>query len=199
MRKFYYSVTLTALGIPYARTIVNFVVLTSVCSCFNSALYTCSRMLYSLSKRGDAPRIFQVTGKKTGTPWVSVIISSFFGFVAIFLTATEKMDIYDVLMSATGTVALYVYLAIAFSQLYMRRKLEATNTPIGFKMWLFPWLTYLVIFIIVGAIIVMIFEGTYRNEVLYTSILAAVIVTMGIVAQKFGIGTSAKAVETQTH
>ena len=109
------------------------------------------------------------------------------------------MDIYDVLMSATGTVALYVYLAIAFSQLYMRRKLEATNTPIGFKMWLFPWLTYLVIFIIVGAIIVMIFEGTYRNEVLYTSILAAVIVTMGIVAQKFGIGTSAKAVETQTH
>ncbi|MGL5252784.1 MAG: amino acid permease [Moraxella sp.] len=194
-----YSVTLTALGIPYARTIVNFVVLTSVCSCFNSALYTCSRMLYSLSKRGDAPRIFQVTGKKTGTPWVSVIISSFFGFVAIFLTATEKMDIYDVLMSATGTVALYVYLAIAFSQLYMRRKLEATNTPIGFKMWLFPWLTYLVIFIIVGAIIVMIFEGTYRNEVLYTSILAAVIVTMGIVAQKFGIGTSAKAVETQTH
>ncbi|MFX9038854.1 GABA permease, partial [Acinetobacter baumannii] len=37
-----YSVTLSALGIPEARHIVNFVVLTSVCSCFNSALYTCS-------------------------------------------------------------------------------------------------------------------------------------------------------------
>ena len=52
-----YSVTLSALGIPGARHIVNFVVLTSVCSCFNSALYTCSRMLFSLSKRGDAPKV----------------------------------------------------------------------------------------------------------------------------------------------
>ena len=187
-----YSVTLTALGIPHARTIVNFVVLTSVCSCFNSALYTCSRMLYSLSKRGDAPSIFQVTGKNTGTPWMAVIVSSFFGFVAIFLTATAKMDIYDVLMSATGTVALYVYLAIAFSQLNMRRKLEAQGKLMTFKMWLFPWLTYLVIFIIIGSIIVMIFEGTYRNEVMYTSILAAVIVTMGVVAQRFNIGTKDK-------
>ena len=123
---------------------------------------------------------------------MAVIVSSFFGFVAIFLTATAKMDIYDVLMSATGTVALYVYLAIAFSQLNMRRKLEAQGKLMTFKMWLFPWLTYLVIFIIIGSIIVMIFEGTYRNEVMYTSILAAVIVTMGVVAQRFNIGTKDK-------
>ncbi|MFW2178429.1 MULTISPECIES: amino acid permease [unclassified Moraxella] len=187
-----YSVTLGALGIPNARNIVNFVVLTSVCSCFNSALYTCSRMLFSLSKRGDAHRIMQVTGEKTGTPWVSVLISSFFAFVAIYFTATEKMDIYDVLMTATGTVALYVYLAIAFSQLFMRRKLEAENKPISFKMWLFPWLTYLVIFVIIASIIVMIFEGSQRNEVIYTSMLAGVIVTMGIIAQKFGIGTGGR-------
>ena len=189
-----YSVTLSALGIPYARTIVNFVVLTSVCSCFNSALYTCSRMLYSLSKRGDAPSIFQKTGKTTGTPWIAVIASTFFGFIAILLTATEQMDIYDVLMAATGTVALYVYLAIAFSQLHMRRKLEAENREIPLKMWFFPWLTYLVIFFIIGSMIVMIFEGSQRTEVIYTSILASVIVMMGIVAQKYNIGTAKKEV-----
>lgn len=190
-----YSVTLAALGIPYARTIVNFVVLTSVCSCFNSALYTCSRMLYSLSKRGDAPSIFQRTSEKTGTPWIGVIVSTFFGFIAIILTATEKMDIYDVLMSATGTVALYVYLAIAFSQLHMRRKLEAENKPIPLKMWFFPGLTYLVIFFIIVSMIVMVFEGSQRTEVIYTTVLALIIVVMGIIAQKYNIGTKDKIVK----
>lgn len=188
-----YRVTLEALGIPYTGLIVNFIVLTSVCSCFNSALYTCSRMLYSLSKRGDAHRIMQITGQKTGTPFVGVLISSIFTFVAIFLAAFQWMNIYDVLMQATGTIALLVYLAIAFSQLNMRRKLEAEGREIKLKVWLFPWLTYGVIAFILLSFIVMLIEGTYFYEVVYTWILAIVIVMMGIVAQLFNIGTKGMA------
>ncbi|MFV3333546.1 amino acid permease [Pseudomonas sp. NY15437] len=184
-----YRVTLDALGIPYTGLIVNFVVLTSVCSCFNSALYTASRMLYSLARRGDAHRIMQTTGRRTGTPYVGVLISSLFALVAIFLTAMQWMDVYDVLMQATGTIALLVYLAIAFSQLRMRRKLEAEGREIKLKVWLFPWLTYGVIAFIIGAFIVMVWEGTYFYEVVYTLLLAAVIVTMGLIAQRFDIGT----------
>ena len=36
--------------------------------------------------------------------------------------------------------------------------------------------------------VVMVFEGTYRTEVVYTSLLAAVIIAMGLIAQKFNIG-----------
>jgi len=182
-----YSVTLTALGIPEARHIVNFVVLTSVCSCFNSALYTCSRMMYSLSKRGDAPKSFAFTNRNN-SPWVGVIFSSLFSIVAVYFTATESMNIYDVLMLATGTVSLYVYLAIAISQLKLRKKLEAEGVDIPFKMWLFPWLTYLVIIFIIGALITMVIEGTYLKEVAYTSVLALFIVGLGICAQKFNWG-----------
>ncbi|WP_416172719.1 amino acid permease, partial [Escherichia coli] len=77
---------MSALGIPEARHIVNFVVLTSVCSCFNSALYTCSRMMFSLSKRGDAPIAFSQTNRNS-SPWVGVIFSSIFSIVAVYLTA----------------------------------------------------------------------------------------------------------------
>ena len=187
-----YSVTLADLGVPYIQPIVSFVVLTSVCSCFNSALYTSSRMLYSLSKRGDAHKCMQITGKKTGSPWVGVLVSSLFGFLAVYLTATKKMDVYDVLMQATGTVALLVYFAIAVSQLKMRQKLEKQGVQLQHKMWCFPYLTYVVIIAIPCAIIGMIFEGTYRTEVLYTSLLAVVVVSMGLVAQKFNIGKSDK-------
>lgn len=188
-----YNVALDALGIPHAQLIVNFIVLTSVCSCFNSALYTASRMLYSLARRGDAHRVMQITGRKTGTPYVGVLISSLFAFAAVWMMATSKMDVYDVLMQATGTIALFVYLAIAFSQLRMRQRLQARGVRLEFRMWLFPWLTYAVIVCIVAALVTMVIEGTYRNEVVYTSILAGVIVAMGIVAQVFGIGTRARA------
>lgn len=178
-----YSVTLTALGIPEARHIVNFVVLTSVCSCFNSALYTCSRMLFSLSKRGDAPKCLALTNRQ-GSPWIGVVFSSLFAVVAVYLTATESMNVYDVLMMATGTVALYVYLAIACSQLRMRKKYERESKQIDFKMWLFPWITYAVIFIIIGSLLVMLIEGTYFKEVIYTSLLALSIVMIGVLVQK---------------
>lgn len=186
-----YSVTLSALGIPEARHIVNFVVLTSVCSCFNSALYTCSRMMFSLSKRGDAPKAFSKTNRNS-SPWVGVIFSSIFSIVAVYLTASESMNVYDVLMLATGTVALYVYLAVAFSQLRMRKKIEAEGKAIDFKMWLFPWLTYLVIFIIIGAIVTMLIEGTYFKEVIYTTGLALVIVALGVLTHKFNWGKEAR-------
>lgn len=185
-----YRVTLEALGIPYTGFIVNFIVLTSVCSCFNSALYTASRMLFSLSKRGDAHRIMQITGTNTGTPYVGVLVSSFFAFVAIFLAAMEWMDVYDVLMQATGTIALLVYLVVAFSQLRMRRKLEAEGKEIKLKVWFFPWLTYAVIVFIIAAFAIMVWEGTYFYEVVYTLLLAGVIVLMGIAAQFFGIGVN---------
>lgn len=187
-----YRVTLEALGIPYTGFIVNFIVLTSVCSCFNSALYTSSRMLYSLSKRGDAHRIMQITGNKTGTPYVGVLISTIFAFIAIALAAFSLMDVYDVLMQATGTIALLVYLVIAFSELRMRRKLEAEGKEIKLKMWFFPWLTYGVIAFIIVAFIIMIIEGTYFYEVFYTGCLALTIVIMGIIAQIFNIGTKDK-------
>ena len=179
-----YAVTLNALAIPHANEIVNFVVLTSVCSCFNSALYTSSRMLYSLSRRGDAPKSFQTVGRGTGTPYVGVVASSLFALVAVYLTATETMDIYDVLMQATGTIALYVYLCIAFSQLRMRRKLIKEKRELTFKMWLFPWLTYAVIVTIISALVVMVIEGTYRTEVLYTTGLALVIVLLGVIVDR---------------
>lgn len=183
-----YYVALTALGIPHAQLLVNAVVLTSVCSCFNSALYISSRMLYSLAKRGDAHSVMGVTSSRTGSPYIGVMLSSVFALVAVWMMATSHMDLYDVLMQTTGCVALFVYLTIACCQLRMRHRLEASDVKLELKMWLFPWLTWAVIFSIITALVVMVVEGTYRTEVLYTSLLAVVIVVMGLIAQRFEIG-----------
>ena len=47
---------LQVIGIPAAAHIMNAIVLTAVLSALNSGLYASSRMLFALTRRGDAPR-----------------------------------------------------------------------------------------------------------------------------------------------
>lgn len=68
-----YRSVLELLHIPYAKLIMDGVILLSVTSCLNSALYTASRMLYSLSRRGDAPAIMGRTNRSK-TPYVAVLL-----------------------------------------------------------------------------------------------------------------------------
>ena len=64
-----YRSVLELLHIPYAKLIMDGVILLSVTSCLNSALYTASRMLYSLSRRGDAPAIMGRTNRSKLRTW----------------------------------------------------------------------------------------------------------------------------------
>ena len=122
-----------------------------------------------------------------------MLASSILALITIVLTATDKMNVFDVLMAATGAIALLVYLCIAVSQLNMRRKLEASGTKVQLKMWLFPWLTYAVIFVIVASLITMVVEGTFFNEVVYTSIFGGILVVLGLMAQKYNWGGEQRA------
>lgn len=56
---------------------------------------------------------------------------------------------------------------------------------IDFKMWMFPYLTYVVIFAIIGAILTMLIEGTYFKEVIYTTALFGIIVFFGLLSENW--------------
>ena len=47
-------------GIPYAAGIMNFVVASAALSAMNTSIYLASRMMFSLSRGGYAPRAFGV-------------------------------------------------------------------------------------------------------------------------------------------
>ena len=180
-----YRRTFEILGIPATKWIMNFVVLTSVSSCFVSGHYTASRMLYSLSKRGDAPTLFQKT-RKNGTPVFAVLASCVVAFaIALmnFFDALKPREILDILMNTTGMIAMLVYLVIAISQLRLRRKMEREGQEIKLKMWFFPWLSYLVIAFIVASLIAMTFIDQYRILVISTGGAALMVIFIGITLQ----------------
>ncbi|EKI7035395.1 amino acid permease [Escherichia coli] len=144
-----YRSVLELLNIPHAKLIMDCVILLSVTSCLNSALYTASRMLYSLSRRGDAPA-----------------------------------KVFKFLIDSSGAIALLVYLVIAVSQLRMRKILRAEGSEIRLRMWLYPWLTWLVIGFITFVLVVMLFRPAQQLEVISTGLLAiGIICTVPIMAR----------------
>ena len=182
-----YRRTLELLGVPHAEFLMNFVVLTSVSSCLISAHYTSSRMLYSLAQRGDAPRLFKAVSPQTGVPLPAVLASSCITILialVCFVGLAETQEVLDPLMNTTGMIAMLVYLVIAFSQLRMRRKLDAAGGPVALRMWFFPWLTYAVIAFIVGSLVTMAFVDEYRLLVLSTGAAAVIVVAIGIVLDR---------------
>ncbi|MDU4249632.1 MULTISPECIES: GABA permease [Pseudomonas] len=174
-----YQTVLEHLHIPYAKLIVDIIVLVSVTSCLNSALYTASRMMYSLSKRGDAPKIAQVTSVSR-TPVYAVLLSTAMAFLCTFANYLAPAEVFNFLLASSGAIALLVYLVIALSQLRMRKKLLAQGHQLKLKMWLFPWLTWAVILFIVGALVIMLIRPDHRMEVVATTLLTVVVVCSGL-------------------
>ena len=121
---------------------MNAIVVTAVLSCLNSGIYTGSRMLFALSRRGDAPRRCSRPTRR-GVPVKAILLTVSIGFLSVILAALWPESVFLWLVNSSGAVALFCYVLIACAQLRMRRQLEReAPEKLTLKMWGFPWLTY---------------------------------------------------------
>ncbi|MCI0998364.1 amino acid permease, partial [Pseudomonas corrugata] len=109
-----YQRALELMNIPHAKFLVDAVVLIAVASCMNSSIYIASRMLYSLGRRGDAPKALKVTSGD-GVPRTAVIASTVLGAGITLFSYFMPAGLFQFLLASSGAIALLVYLAIAIS------------------------------------------------------------------------------------
>ena len=178
-----YQRALELMNIPHAKLLVDGVVLIAVASCMNSSIYIASRMLYSLGKRGDAPTLMKKTSAAS-VPRAAVIASTVLGAGVTLLSYFMPAGLFQFLLASSGAIALLVYLVIAISQLRMRKLMQRRNITLTFKMWLFPWLTWLVIAFICAALGVMLVTPEHRLEVSSTIGLALLISLVGVITAR---------------
>ncbi|ONI78000.1 GABA permease [Actinosynnema sp. ALI-1.44] len=178
-----YQTALEALGIPGAKVIVDIVVLVAVASCLNSALYTASRMIYSLGRRKQAPAAVMRTTAQ-GVPRVAVLASTVVGFLAVIANYLFPEDVFGVLLATSGAVALLVYLVIAISQLRLRAKLTRAGTELRVRMWLYPYLTWAVVIVIPVILVYMATQEDQRLNIGATAAIAVIVVAAGFLLTK---------------
>ena len=115
-------------GIRHAAGIMNFVVLSAALSSMNTNVYLCSRMLFSLSRGGYAPR-FLGRLSANGTPIMAILVSGACILVAAGLSKLTPLA-YNYLFGVALFDAIIVWIIILLSHFSFRRRLGASALPV---------------------------------------------------------------------
>jgi len=175
-----YVSALIAMHIPAAAHIMNAVILTAVLSALNSGLYASSRMLFALTRRGDAPAGLAKLNRK-GVPTRAILLGTLFGYGAVVMSYVSPDTVFAFLVNSYGTVAIFVYVLIALSQLRLRARLEKEDPArLKLRMWAYPYLTYVAIAGMFGIVLAMAFIPDQRTPLLFG------VVSLGILLLAFG-------------
>ncbi|KAG0180471.1 hypothetical protein DFQ29_000616 [Apophysomyces sp. BC1021] len=100
--------------------VINAIVLTSVLSAANSALYTTARTLLGLSRDKNAPA-FLGKVNRFGSPFWAVIVSSIIGFACVFVSIYSAEIAFQWFLSITAVSGFISWWGIAFVHIRFRR------------------------------------------------------------------------------
>lgn len=169
------------IGLPGAGVVMDVVILTAVLSVLNSSVYVSSRMLRALATHGDAPTWLVATNKRR-VPARAILAGTVVGWISVLLAYLSPDTVFTYLVNSSGAVAIFMYLMIGASQLRMRRRLEREAPErLTLRMWLFPYLTWVVMAGFAAVLVAMAVIADQRTQLL-TSVgsLAVVLVAYAV-------------------
>lgn len=161
------------LGLPMAKDIMFFVVMTSALSSGNSALYACSRLLWSMSKEGLAPSLLGKVNSR-GVPVYGVLITVILAGMSLLTSEYAADTVYLWLMSSTGLTGCLIWVIIAWCQFNFRKeflRLGGKLEQLTFRTPLFPLVPILALVLNMIVIVSLYFDESQRI-VLYTGLPA---------------------------
>lgn len=130
-------------SIPGAGGIMNFVVLIAALSAMNSQLYITTRMMFSLSRAGYAPKRFGKLSKK-GVPTSALSLSTIGIALAAILEAVAPDESFILMMGISLFGAMFTWFMIFVTHLFFRKKWDASGgRRLPVRMIGFPYLTLL--------------------------------------------------------
>ncbi|WP_035884016.1 amino acid permease [Cupriavidus metallidurans] len=131
---------MAATRVPGAAAVFNFVILVAALSAMNSQLYITTRMMFSLSRAGYAPKALgQVNGR--GVPMTALLLSTVGIAFAVVLNVVYPDASFMLMMAISMFGAMFTWLMIFITHLFFRR--QHRGRPLAFRMWGFPVTTLL--------------------------------------------------------
>lgn len=178
-----FAAVLEAARIPGAATAITLVAVVALLSALNANLYGASRMIYSLAQRREAPRLLAHLNRSQ-VPVAAVLASVAFGFVATALELLYPEKVLPALLNVVGSTCLLVWTLSLLSQLILRRRADRTGIPLPFKMWAFPYVTWLGLGILGLVFVLALMTPGPRLQLLSTVALTLVIAALSEIARR---------------
>ena len=180
-----FTIVFERVGLSFAASVMNAVVLTSVISAANSGMYASTRMLYALGKDGGAPKIFGKTAKN-GIPFVALLTTTAVALLT-FLTSIYGTGIFTFLVSASGLTGFIAWIGIAishyrFRRAYVKQGKDTKKLPYHAKLFPFGPILALImtIFVTLGQDPTMLFGKDWlQGVIMYAAIPLFIILYVG--------------------
>lgn len=135
-----FTIIFERVGVLFAASIMNAIILTAVLSAGNSGLYATSRLLFSLSQDNKAPKFL---GKlnKNNMPFNALIVTTLFIILSL-IYANINMGGYSKLLNMIGSLVLIVWAISIISHIKLRRAIKVQqkeiNSLLPYKAPLYP-------------------------------------------------------------
>ncbi|MCP1143317.1 amino acid permease [Lysinibacillus endophyticus] len=115
-----FTLVFDKLGIAFAASVMNAIILTAMLSAGNSGLYASSRMLWQLAVDGKAPKIFAKLSKR-GIPVYALLATLAVGCLAFLSSFFGDGLVYMWLLNASGLSGFIAWVGIAISHYRFRK------------------------------------------------------------------------------
>ncbi|WP_349730271.1 amino acid permease [Peribacillus frigoritolerans] len=125
-----FTLVLQRAGLAFAASVMNAVLLTSVLSAANSAMYASSRMLWALAKEGKAPRIFASLNRK-GIPMLALCATAIIGLVSFLASLFGNGSVFIWLINASALTGFIKWFGIAASHYRFRKAYVAQGRDLN--------------------------------------------------------------------
>lgn len=150
-------------GIPYAADFMNFIILTAVLSVGNTGLFACTRILFSLSESGMAPKLFAKLNKR-GIPFNALLISLAFALLSLLTSVVAEDTLFVVLLSISGVGGTLTWLAIAVAQIGFRREFIRNGGKLADLEYKVPFYPFIPILCIIMCLLIFVFTAFNETQ-----------------------------------
>lgn len=151
------------LGIDWAAHLLNFIILTAALSVYNSGMYANSRMLYSLAKQGNAPKVFAKTNA-SGVPIPAVLLSALLIFGCVLLNYFVPEDALGHLMYVVVGALVLNWAMISITHLKFKRATRILNFQTHYPALWSPLSNYIVL-IFIGLVLYIMWNQGFMESV----------------------------------
>jgi len=156
-----------ALAVPGAAGIFNFVILVAALSAMNSQLYITTRMMFSLSRAGYAPRRLGALSAR-GVPLQALLLSSVGIAVAAVVSVLATQSAFVLMVAISSFGAMFTWLMIFVTHYCFRRaRARAALPPLRFRMRGFPATTLLGAALMAAVLVTTAFTDTFRLTLVF--------------------------------
>jgi amino acid transporter, AAT family len=165
-----------ALRIPYAAGILNFVVIVAALSAMNSMLYITTRMMFSLSRGGDAPKRFGRLSRN-GVPINALLLSTSGMALAAVVYVLFPAKAFTLMVSLSMFGAMFTWMMIFVTHYFFRRRQDRSGGPApAFRMAFFPWSTLLGASLMLAVLVTTAFTEIFRMTLVFGLPMLALLV-----------------------